>query len=218
MQGIIYKWISPSNKVYIGKDSTGKRKEKFLIQTNPYTSPDWSSKIDRARKKYKVINFKYEIIETIEAETYEDLNHLLSDAEIYWINYYDSYNSGYNSTLGGEGMSGFHHTLETRLKQREAKLNRRLPEEQKKKIRENAINKKAVYQCDINGNILAEYPSVGEASRATGINKNTIIYQAKHCTNSNKNKHGYTWRYVKASNNIPSNNAIKNDTENKQRE
>lgn len=217
MQGIIYKWISPSNKVYIGKDSNGKRKEKFLCPTNPYTSLDWSSKIDRARKKYGVSNFKYEIIQTIEADTYDELNQFLSDAEINWIKFYDSYYSGYNSTKGGEGVSGFHHTLETRLKQREAKLHTRLSEEHKQKIANSAPNKKGVYQCDMNGNILAEYPSISEASRLTGISKNTIAYQMKNSKTTTKNKYGYTWMEVKnAANNIPSNNNIINDTDNLQ--
>lgn len=51
--------------------------------------------IKRAIHKYGKDNF---IIEQIEQCNQEDLN----DREKYWINFYDSYRNGYNSTLGGQ--------------------------------------------------------------------------------------------------------------------
>ena len=44
-------------------------------------------------------NFFIEIIEECEAN-------VLDEKEKYWINYYDSYNNGYNATLGGSGITG----------------------------------------------------------------------------------------------------------------
>jgi hypothetical protein len=48
----------------------------------------------QAFNKYGIENFNFEEIEEIE-------NSLLDEREKYWINYFDSYKNGYNSTLGG---------------------------------------------------------------------------------------------------------------------
>ena len=47
----------------------------------------------------------------------------MSEREKYWIEYYDSYNSGYNMTIGGEALFGENnpfygktHTVETKQK------------------------------------------------------------------------------------------------------
>lgn len=52
------------------------------------------SKIERAFKKYGFKNFIYEILE-------EANNEKLDELEKYYIALYDTYNNGYNSTLGG---------------------------------------------------------------------------------------------------------------------
>lgn len=61
--------------------------------------------------------------------------------EIYYINKYDSYNNGYNTTLGGSGSNGCFQTEESRKKISEkakgrkgSMLGKHLTEEQRKKI------------------------------------------------------------------------------------
>lgn len=49
----------------------------------------------RAIRKYGINNFSFSIIEICKEEE-------LDEKEIYWINYYDSYNNGYNETPGGQ--------------------------------------------------------------------------------------------------------------------
>lgn len=49
-----------------------------------------------AMVKYGIENFSVETLE----ECHEDF---LSDLELFWINKLDTYNSGYNATLGGDG-------------------------------------------------------------------------------------------------------------------
>ena len=49
-----------------------------------------------AFRKYGLENFSFEIIEECSINE-------LNEKEIYWIAYYDSYNKGYNQTLGGAG-------------------------------------------------------------------------------------------------------------------
>lgn len=57
------------------------------------------------------------------------------------------------------------------------------PEERKRKV---------VIQMDLEGNILAEYNSVAEASRITGVS-NTCI--SRCCRGERKQSSGYLWRY-----------------------
>lgn len=52
----------------------------------------------RAIRKYGIENFSFTVLEET---TPEELN----IKERYWINYYDSYNNGYNATTGGDGYS-----------------------------------------------------------------------------------------------------------------
>lgn len=57
------------------------------------------TKIHRAMNTLGIDNFYYEVLEEC---GYKELN----DREIYWIKYYNSYNNGYNMTLGGESNRG----------------------------------------------------------------------------------------------------------------
>ena len=52
--------------------------------------------IHLAIRKYGFDNFLFEIIEKCSKEE-------LDEKEIYWINYYDTFNNGYNLTIGGKG-------------------------------------------------------------------------------------------------------------------
>lgn len=57
--GIIYKYISPSNKVYIGQTINEYERKHAFLTREKYAG----DKIDNARKKYGPVNFKYEILE-----------------------------------------------------------------------------------------------------------------------------------------------------------
>lgn len=54
--------------------------------------------------KYGADKFSIEVIETIQASTISELKSLLNEREMYWIKQYNSYNSGYNSNLGGSAL------------------------------------------------------------------------------------------------------------------
>ena len=85
MKGIIYKYTSPSGKVYIGQTTNEKkRRQGFLCITNEsYTKPN--SKIDRARKKYHPSNFIYEILFTKEYENGDGMVEELNELEKKYI-------------------------------------------------------------------------------------------------------------------------------------
>jgi len=73
-------------------------------------------------------------------EEIEDISNL-NEAETKWIEYYDTFRNGYNSTTGGE--NGFIVTEETKEKLSQANLGKKRSEETKEKIRQAHLGKKA---------------------------------------------------------------------------
>ena len=93
--GFIYKITNKlNNKIYIGQ--TIKTVNKRFQQHKNNSNKDYFSQIVlyKAFNKYGIENF---ICETLE----EVPNDKLDEREKYWIEFYDSYFNGYNSTLGG---------------------------------------------------------------------------------------------------------------------
>ncbi len=104
--GIIYKYTSPSNKVYVGQtiQSLNKRFNGHCCYSK--TDRSVNMYIKRAIHKYGRDKFHIKLIEECPIKE-------LSKREKYWINYYDSYNNGYNLTLGGQDSNYFSlHKLE----------------------------------------------------------------------------------------------------------
>ena len=98
-------------KVYVGQTvkKLDTRKSEHLSAAHKKDHRIYNTKFSRAIRKYKN-NLVWEII-------FEDIPvNLLDDYEIWSIGYYDSYNSGYNLTLGGEGNRGYVPTEKTRKK------------------------------------------------------------------------------------------------------
>lgn len=93
----IYKITNQINgKVYIGK--AGNIERRWYEHRSDAKNPNKTYHLYQAMRKYGLDNFIFEIIEECPPD-----NDILSEREKYWINYYDSYNNGYNETLGGEG-------------------------------------------------------------------------------------------------------------------
>ena len=104
--GYIYKiTCNTTNKIYIGKTeiSVAHRWKEHCKASFLPSHKDYDLPIHRAIRKYGVENF---IIEEID---YTKDNEELKQKEIYWINFYDSYNSGYNATLGGDGQCKYNY-------------------------------------------------------------------------------------------------------------
>lgn len=116
MIGIIYKYTSPSGKVYIGQTlDESRRRNEFLDLSIKYAG----ERINSARKKYGPENFKYEILEKKEYDCIENALCDLNLMESYYIGKHDSFNNGYNMTYGGEGVRGNVFNEETKNKIRE---------------------------------------------------------------------------------------------------
>jgi len=94
-----------NNKIYIGKTihTLETRKLQHIRESKKPTF-----KFHRALKKYGIDNFSWEVI--FECNNEDDLN----NKEVEFIQIFDSYNNGYNMTLGGDGVSGRIPSIETR--------------------------------------------------------------------------------------------------------
>lgn len=186
--GIIYKYTSPSGKVYIGQTVDEKKRRKdFLSANNPYAG----DKINKARKKYGPENFEYEILTTVSADSVESLCDLLDFSEQYYIEKYDSCNSGYNLLEGGASFRNWKKTQEQVEKQRISLINYY-------KIHENP-NSKKVLQYDLDGNFIKEWNSASEAERNLGYSIGNI---SGVCCGRGQTALGYMWKY-KESEEIP---------------
>jgi len=97
----IYKFTNKSNnKVYIGQSiHLESRYKSHLNNYNNDNLKDFKTKFYRALRKYGFENFTFEIL-----ELFENTDNL-DNREIYWINFYNSFNNGYNSTFGGDKVT-----------------------------------------------------------------------------------------------------------------
>lgn len=136
VEGIIYRYISPSGKVYIGQTTNQRlRRKKWFNMSSPYTSSDWKSKIDRARVKYRPESFKYKVLFRGNYINREAAKIELNTLETYYVGLYDSYRRGYNSTIGGDSASGpIQHSAEAKLKMRNSHLGRKMSDSTKSKL------------------------------------------------------------------------------------
>ena len=88
-----------NNKVYIGQSTDIKRRWKDHRKEAFWeNSPEYEYPLYRAIRKHGLQNFSFEIIEECSKN---DLN----SKEKFYIAQYDSYNSGYNQTEGGDSVT-----------------------------------------------------------------------------------------------------------------
>ena len=159
--------------------------------------------------KYGIQVFTCELVEECSEE-------ILSEREKYWIIFYNSYHNGYNATLGGDGKTyidreqvvSLYHQYKNQRKvanlmgisidsvhdiliSKNISIVNPLPQ------------KRALYQCDNNNNILQSFESSAEAARyimstdktkATKIG--TVANKIIECAHgSRKTAYGYKWKF-----------------------
>lgn len=135
------------------------------------------TKFRNALRKYPLEDFNAETIDV--AYSQEELN----QKEVYWIEQYNSFKKGYNSTIGGDvGCPGYKHTEEAKRKISENNKKRKLSETAKAKI--GAANKyihrnneksKPIDMYDYYGNFLKSFPSIRECMRFLNLKDDADI-------------------------------------------
>lgn len=198
MRGIIYKYTSPSGKVYIGQTvNEQKRRNRFFNLNDTYGGP----KIDRARKKYSPENFIYEILFEIEAD---DIKDILNEKEIQFITQYNSVEDGYNCDAGGNSRIGYIPTEQARLNMSRAQTGRKQSEATKQKLSEQRkgiaptaaieAHKKAIVVYTKTGEFVGNFDSSTEAAKALGFKDTTNISAVLH--NKRKSTGGYVFKFI----------------------
>jgi hypothetical protein len=132
-----------------------------------YEHLTYKNKLDRftpliykAFDKYGIYNFKFEVIYFVDDSITDvsDIHKILNEKESYYIQLYDSYNKGYNMTLGGEnGTTGYKFTDKQKDKLKEA--TKHLPNVRKK-----------TYIYDVINNKYLTFQSRNDACNVLGIN------------------------------------------------
>lgn len=212
----IYKITNTINgKVYVGQTIKSAKarftEHKYFAMHKQYQRG--RPHLYSAMEKYGCDNFKVEVLETCPRE-------LLDEREVYWIAQCDSYNKGYNMTLGGQGATvgrnteGIMSLWESGLSISDiAKAIERDRETVANELKSNGINDEAinqrriatikkkvrtpVYQYDKQGNFIRAYDSVYDAEEQTGINRGCIrgVMCGRHQVAGE-----YQWRHYKADN------------------
>lgn len=206
--GIIYKYTSPSGKVYIGQTTNELFRRRMWFGKGRYTGG--KSKIDRARRKYGPENFKYEVILKNEYSSVETATTDLNRWEIYYIGIYDSYRKGYNSTLGGEGNRGYSLSEETRnLISKLSKGKKKYPgfgakvsaglkgipksDSHRLKLSKAKTNSgKKIMQFSKEGKLLKIWDNIDQVAKALRVSRESI---AGCCRGKAKTAHKYIWKY-----------------------
>lgn len=133
-----------NNKKYVGisndiRQRWNAHKQAALNET--YT--EHNTPLHRAIRKYGIDNFSLEILEEVKDSSQ------LNDREIYWIQYYNSYNEGYNLTVGGKHVSGenHHHAAFTNKEVEEIRIRWAACKETVKEISKDypQVNERSIY-------------------------------------------------------------------------
>ena len=186
IEGIIYKYTSPSGKFYIGQTIDEKsRRAQFLNEDRDYAG----IAINNASRKYGVYNFEYEVIFKVSSNIKSEVKEILNEKETQYIQLYDSFNNGYNSDSGGNSCD-YNRTKETKLK---------LSQQTKEyyKTHKSAVAK-PILQYSVDGNFIQEWESAKKAGDQLNIFASSITTVCKEKMNT---AGGFIWKY-KTSNNI----------------
>jgi len=181
-----------NNKKYVGQSVNPQKRWYEHTRLSKLDSP--TQHIHRAMKCHGIDNFKFELLS--ECKSRDELN----ESEIEWISKLDTFNNGYNMTLGGECylMSEEHKQNISK-----AHLGKKHTEEHR---RNSSISKKGKYVGGLNPNAkkviqldkdtgeeLTCWLSIADICRELKLNKSCIV---ECCRGTQKTSGGFKWGYV----------------------
>lgn len=206
--GVIYRYISPSGKSYIGQTTNERhRRSTWFCDKYRYAG----AAINRARAKYGPENFVYEILSKKDYPNKNIATEELDRLESYYIGYYDAYKNGYNNTFGGQTTRGIRKSRESIEKQRNSLRGRKQPKEEierrrksltgikhtkeatenSKRLRRTSGRLKKIVQYSLEGELIRVWSCVAEAAESLKIiDKN--VYRA---IKTNGKYKGFYWKY-----------------------
>ena len=200
-----------NNKKYVGKteDSVEARwaehcrdYKKERNEKRPFYS---------AMRKHGVENFHPRLVEECDIS-------ILAEREKYWIQYYDSFENGYNATLGGDGthyidydvvvkyyLEGYNQAEIARMMNidkgtvHNALKANKIQSRDAKTVMQAALGM-AVKQYDKDGHYIRTFPSALNAAESLGKADGKSNGAASHitdvCKGKRKKAYGYIWKFV----------------------
>ena len=137
--------------------------DKELLRKNNWNSEGHyaGKKIDEAREKWGIKNFKYGILEVIYDKDQDKLEERMRELEGVYIRKLDAVEHGYNGNYGGSGKTGMHCSEET-----------------KAKMRMSMPHKRSVIAIDPETSEETCYDSFNVAAAALNVNVGNIHYHA----------------------------------------
>ena len=137
-------------------------------------------------------------VENFAIELLEEVSDSLADErEIYWIEYYNSYYQGYNSTKGGQNRPRGELVKESNDKWGDVKAGGMPIQEVIEKGLYNPYGNnnagKKVGQFNLQGELINTYSAASVASKETGISASGI---RKTCNGQQKKSGGYVWKWM----------------------
>lgn len=205
--GYIYKITNSINgKMYVGQTGYSLKHRLYQHIRSAYdsNSHSYNAHFQKAIRKYGVSAFLIEELEVCD-------NALLDERERYWIAFYDSNHIGYNMTFGGCGTPRYDGTeilqawegglSVTAISKKTGMCDRTIvthlkdlgvtPEEIKRRGYESIKGK--VYQYNLDGTFVAEYPTISNVIAKFGSSS-----PSQALDNPFKSAFGYLWSRRKA--------------------
>ena len=193
-----------NNKKYVGKTTTTIEKRWLEHIADSKKEKCEIRPLYRALRKYGIDNFFIKEIEKCDIKN-------LSKRERYWIQYYNTYENGYNATLGGDGkiLLDYNEIVRVYLTTHNAKEVSRIlkcsVDSVCKALKLNnipildcgevtkRIASKRIAQYDKEGNFIKVYSSYREAEKAMG---NTQRHIGDCANGKRKSAYGFIWKWI----------------------
>ena len=168
---------SITKKVYIGSCSFGFNKRKNVHLCFLRKNKHHSKKLQNSYNKYGEEFFIFSLIEEC------NKNNILI-REQYWIDFYDSYNKGYNATPVAGNCFGREVSEKTRLKISNSLKGRKVVRSKEHNIKLGLTRRKTILLLDLDGNLIKKFSTNTEAANFLGLSQSTI---SVHCSGLRKN-------------------------------
>lgn len=205
----IYKISNTENeKVYIGQTSYSLQVRFKQHIEDSIRYKNLNRPLYQAFKEIGIDKFFIDLIE--ETENFDE-------RERFWIDYYDSYNNGYNGTIGGQGKLLYNHLeiIQEYLTQKSAKLTAKKfechPDTVLNILKANNISiykgtelfKKRVQRLSLKDDVIDEFESLLDAGKFVvkeKISGSSISTSRTHisevCNQKRKTAYGYKWKFL----------------------